>query len=1398
MSSSQASQTLFRFVSVRNPQLTDESGKDKRFIFRPAVVKNQAATINVFDAAVVQTGTSTKIQLLAAAAPAFKLSAAYLNKEQAVETLVGATMYAFSIWLARNRDSFTNTELLAKVQAAGAVLSLPMSTSLWNNLFYQVVTQESFYVKEAIIQVLTANHVIQNLDTDVQTRGIENNRAHVKSTLVLPKELFLEDTAATTGIGSNAATSVPAVPKKNALSTRLCNKQVAFNASHYNEVYNQLKGKIRQIEKLFQKEYQAAYTVAYQAYEEMIKPILDNYKAELEAERVKWLNTKNKKNESNTTITVEAEPAATTVNPYDHPAILPEPNLPKFTFGYQNVIDYLNVRLTQGEIKQLNNLHINIDTINNNIGDISLPALPINLPIAGVVKASMNADNIETIFENIEAAISKNNNAIIANTTTEVNGVLAIGGVSIPLSSNASRAATCENFAVNTLALSDTSWFLNLMFESYDINIASAAYEVFDLTGNLVQTDTSLYRLSGSSYFIFIGQNPFQITPAVTNGFKLKGSFTLADGDVYNFDITTAPDYYSGIDPITGLYNLTGNGAMCKQTIPPPTGGGAGTNIVFKPSGFGVKQLGIADYKKVEQTVHCYVEGEVAHIENIMAREYREKSTRRLRRSENTTTTSKESEREHLNDTTSTDRFEMQNEVAKVMQDSKDFSANASVMGTAFGITASAGANYATHNSKEESTRAAVTQAKDITERAMDRVVSRVKQERIEKIVEEFEENNKHGFDNTKGDKHVVGVYRWVDKIYKNQIYNYGKRLMFEFMIPEPAKLHYLGMMASDNIANSNKIIKPTDPRKSSDVLMKMKNKDELTDTKAAYWAGVFNVDLDNKLDETIKISFSLSDTRQGVDKEGHGVGIWGGGYHNNDFKIPDEYEAVHVHGTMNVQRGNSIPAVQIYPYHHAYICGILVSSGYNISSTIVDLPLNNIRKNLSISSLTWDTKVISCSLTATCNLTNETKQVWQQKAFKAIIDAYQKAKDRYEDEMAQQAAKAGNIIGTNPGFYREIENMILRKNCISYLIDQTTGAKLTYGKQMFKELGKDVFKDYEVEVTKDLDNYTAFAKFLEQAFEWNIMSYYFYPFYWGAKDDWGKLYQYDNNDPIFRSFMQSGLARVVVTVRPGFEDAVRFYMQTGLVWNGGEVPVIDDPLHLSIVDELKEPAGKPEGKAWATRIPTSLTILQADSIGLKVEKALPCNCDDVTIDTWENPSAVPCGDNFVVTHDILNSGNSDKNLVQFSFVELDRIQYANIGRYDEQKLFPCEFVCMGQIIKVERDAAWQGTDSSKVIFEKLAEQLSLIAGVNAKQITSVDGNTSSMKFTIDTNTISTFTFKKPGGNDNYDLLKILLTQGSVRVVNPAYYLPKILDKDGASLEPSDANIILPISRFKI
>ncbi len=225
----------------------------------------------------------------------------------------------------------------------------------------------------------------------------------------------------------------------------------------------------------------------------------------------------------------------------------------------------------------------------------------------------------------------------------------------------------------------------------------------------------------------------------------------------------------------------------------------------------------------------------------------------------------------------------------------------------------------------------------------------------------------------------------------------------------------------------------------------------------------------------------------------------------------------------------------------------------------------------------------------------------------------------KYEAALADAKAVGAQIKGSNPGFYRKIENTILRRNCISYMLNQNPEALLTFGKKRYytnDNSTTETFENTDIKVDEKLDRYAAFVKFMEQAFEWEIMSYYFYPYYWGERKSWADLYQFDDNDPTFRAFMQSGMARVIVTVRPGFEEAVRHFLATGQIWNGGEVPVIDDPLFLSIVDELRSPKATKEGEPWREKIPTSLTILQAGSIGLKVEKALPCNCEpDVKFD---------------------------------------------------------------------------------------------------------------------------------------------------------------------------------------
>lgn len=636
---------------------------------------------------------------------------------------------------------------------------------------------------------------------------------------------------------------------------------------------------------------------------------------------------------------------------------------------------------------------------------------------------------------------------------------------------------------------------------------------------------------------------------------------------------------------------------------------------VFIPKGFGIRRLGIADYLKVEQNTHAYIEGEVANIENIMAREYREKSTRRLRRSEQTTTTSTETEREQLTDTTTVARFEMQTEIAKMMQESNDFSGSASAGFSKWGASFNVASAYANHRSKEESTMQATTQAQDITERALDRVVSKVREERIEKIIEEFEENNAHGFDNRKGDKHVIGVYRWVDKLMKNQIFNYGKRMMFEFMVPQPSNIHNL---ASSTIKTARVITKPVDPRTYFDTWKKLDSYEKVNANTLSFWGSMYNVDLMN-LSEEISIgkAFSFEISTDSVDDA-----EWDEVKSENFMlPIPEGFEAYKAKVYAYGPKYKDEQTIGIYTLVGNYKFIDSVSSSYvEIGNFVDELPISYSQMGYHVGSINIDVK---------CRMTN----LGKIKAYNAIINAYDEAMVVYNQAIIEEEAKAINMKETNANFYRQIEQDVLKHNCIAYMVDPNL-----LGAQLYTINDKSL-QTYEVIKKKILDDYAALVKFMEQAFEWDIMSYNFYPYFWGNKADWTNLYQSESVDPLFRSFLQSGMARVVATVKPGFEDAVQFYMATGKIWSGGEVPVIGDPLYLSIVDEMREALGQKYGKAWITRVPTSLTILQAESIGLQVSTALPHTTEDP--DEFENPNDLITESNFVIQDTAMQSPDS-------------------------------------------------------------------------------------------------------------------------------------------------------------
>jgi hypothetical protein len=75
---------------------------------------------------------------------------------------------------------------------------------------------------------------------------------------------------------------------------------------------------------------------------------------------------------------------------------------------------------------------------------------------------------------------------------------------------------------------------------------------------------------------------------------------------------------------------------------------------------------------------------------------------------------------------------------------------------------------------------------------------------------------------------------------------------------------------------------------------------------------------------------------------------------------------------------------------------------------------------------------------------------------------------------------------------------------------------------------------------------YGEFVKFLNQAIEWENLIYFLYPYYWGSTKKWAEKRFLEHPDPLHRDFLRAGSARVVLTIRPGFEEAFTQLVELG------------------------------------------------------------------------------------------------------------------------------------------------------------------------------------------------------------------------------------------------------------
>ncbi|MEU4162657.1 hypothetical protein [Actinoplanes sp. NPDC026670] len=597
---------------------------------------------------------------------------------------------------------------------------------------------------------------------------------------------------------------------------------------------------------------------------------------------------------------------------------------------------------------------------------------------------------------------------------------------------------------------------------------------------------------------------------------------------------------------------------------------------VTVPTGHGdAKVLGIADLNLVEQNLLRYELGEVAHIENVLRGETRSRTFRTSHTTTQTETVETETTQEKEQDLSSTDRFELQTESQSVINENASTQAGLTIHAS-YGpsVDATSNFNFSSSSSRQQSDTASASFAREISTKAVNRVQTRSLTRRTTTTTDVVEETDVHAFENRNGNNDISGVYRFVDKVYRAQVVNYGKRLMLEFVVPEPAAFlrHVAGSRPVTGVSQTEpeppgyclaggttfQPLQVTDIRPDSYQMWAAKyGAQDVSSPPPALVLATAGKKSPDKMD-------TLPDSSQGDGQENRKI--------SSDVfavTIPDGYQTQTA--TVNIfgetQKGTHRIVVQVAGEERTYIEPGQDPTGFDLSAnraSSVDITLNTLAFH------NWEAVAV-----VFCKLSAEKLQEWQLKTFNSIMTAYANLKSRFDEAVAEARLQARNdaaITGANPAINRETEQTELKKGCLQLLtgqkfdlFDAVTGNQDPFG---YPEMDLDEAKAEG-----------AYIQVFEQSFEWNNMTYIFYPYFWGRKQEWPVVSQLSDDDPLFARFLRAGAARVQVPVRLGFENRILTYLSTGELWAGAGALVNSDSdsadvLHLSIVDELKSQQG--------------------------------------------------------------------------------------------------------------------------------------------------------------------------------------------------------------------------------
>lgn len=566
----------------------------------------------------------------------------------------------------------------------------------------------------------------------------------------------------------------------------------------------------------------------------------------------------------------------------------------------------------------------------------------------------------------------------------------------------------------------------------------------------------------------------------------------------------------------------------------------------------------VGDLLIVKKKLLAYRPGEVAHIENVLEGETRSREHEQLKRLEERSTRESERSTFEERDLQTTDRSSLESASSSVIAQQSQIQAGVSVSGSYGPVSMTANAEYGNSSSQTDSNQSALSIAREVVDRALKRVTERVREEKVRITIEQTIEKNVHSFINPSGNGNISGVYTWVDKLYLTRLHNYGKRLMMELSIPEPAAFYLYSMAQTQK--NSD-LIKPTPPA--------LNSYQDVTASNYAILAAQYEApDITPPPAPFIIVSEGVSGRGEPYAEGPTQTPVAG----KVDIQIPNGYKAVE-----GLSVANSSTWIQAF-------LGLWFFGEQNWA------PMNNETGHIPFTYYCEQHGSIYGTAEVRCVPTDEFMNEWKIKTYTSIMQGYQRKLSDYESKLAARQIQQGvSFEGNNPLINAETVRVELKKHVIELL----SGQRFESFSAMRTNWGD--FGQPEFLFNRSTQE-AKYINFFEGAIEWENMTWQLHPYFWGRKPHWVDKMKMlkDQADPDFTKFLMAGAAKVLVPVRPEMSAALLHYMDAnGEIWPTAEAPLVK-PKSIQMMADLNTP---PLGDAvptapWVVRVPTTLVAL--------------------------------------------------------------------------------------------------------------------------------------------------------------------------------------------------------------